>query len=93
MIYAGNKEALPAVEDVLEDRVELHPVANIRPSLDVENLGPAREEIHELFLKHVVMGDPFPWDLREGAKGVQLAELGLESWEKRAWVDVPELAM
>ena len=45
----------------------------------------------ELFLKHVVKDTPFRWDLREGAKGVQLAEKGLESWEKRAWVDVPEL--
>lgn len=46
----------------------------------------------ELFLKHVVKNDPFPWDLREGAKGVQLAEKGIESWEKRCWVDVPELS-
>jgi len=45
----------------------------------------------ELFLKHVVKDTPFPWDLREGAKGVQLAEKGLESWEKRCWIDVPEL--
>jgi predicted dehydrogenase len=45
----------------------------------------------ELFLKHVVKDEPFPWDLREGAKGVQLAEKGLESWEKRCWVDIPEL--
>ncbi|MBC7891683.1 MAG: Gfo/Idh/MocA family oxidoreductase [Sphingobacteriaceae bacterium] len=45
----------------------------------------------ELFLRHVVKDEPFPWTLREGAKGVQLAELGLESWEKRCWVDVPEL--
>ena len=45
----------------------------------------------ELFLKHVVKGEPFPWDLRAGAKGVQLAEKGLESWSKRCWVDVPEL--
>lgn len=45
----------------------------------------------ELFLKHVVKDDPFPWDLREGAKGVQLAEKGLESWAKRCWVDIPEL--
>ena len=41
----------------------------------------------ELFLRHVVKGEPFPWDLMEGAKGVQLAEKGLESWRKRAWVD------
>ncbi|MFT3949485.1 MAG: Gfo/Idh/MocA family oxidoreductase [Agriterribacter sp.] len=44
----------------------------------------------ELFLKHVVKGDPFPWDLYEGVKGVQLAEKGLESWEKRCWVDLKE---
>ncbi len=45
----------------------------------------------ELFLRHVVKDELFPWDLREGAKGVQLAEKGIESWEKRCWVDVPEL--
>jgi predicted dehydrogenase len=42
----------------------------------------------ELFLKHVVNDEPFPWSLLEGAKGVQLAEKGLESWAKRAWVEV-----
>jgi predicted dehydrogenase len=45
----------------------------------------------ELFLRHVVKDEPFPWSLLEGAKGVQLAEKGLESWAKRAWVDVPDL--
>lgn len=45
----------------------------------------------ELFLRHVVKGDPFPWNLQEGAKGVQLAEAGLESWQKRCWVDVKPL--
>jgi predicted dehydrogenase len=45
----------------------------------------------ELFLRHVVNNEPFPWTLLEGAKGVQLAEKGLESWEKRQWVTIPEL--
>jgi len=45
----------------------------------------------ELFLRHAVLDEPFPWDLKAGAKGVQLAELGYESWQKRAWLDVPEL--
>ncbi len=45
----------------------------------------------EMFLKHIVTDSPFPWDLKAGAKGVQLAEKGLESWEKRAWVDVEAL--
>ena len=45
----------------------------------------------EMFLKHVVVDAPFRWSLREGAKGVQLAELGLKSWELRQWVQVPAL--
>ena len=45
----------------------------------------------ELFLRHVVTGEPFPWTLFEGAKGVQLAELGLKSSAERRWVDVPAL--
>jgi len=45
----------------------------------------------ELFLRHVVLDEPFPWSLLEGAKGVQLAEKGLESWAHRAWVEVPPL--
>ncbi|MCX7824598.1 MAG: Gfo/Idh/MocA family oxidoreductase [Verrucomicrobiae bacterium] len=45
----------------------------------------------ELFLRHVVCNEPFRWNLLEGAKGVQLAEAGLESWAKRRWVTLPEL--
>ena len=45
----------------------------------------------ELFLRHVVRDEPFPWDLRDGARGVQLAEKGLESWSKRCWVDIPSI--
>ena len=45
----------------------------------------------ELFLRHVARDEPFPWSLLEGAKGVQLAEKGLESSRKRCWVDLPTL--
>jgi len=45
----------------------------------------------ELFLKHVVLDTPFKYNLMEGAKGVQLAEKGLESWAKRAWVNIEKL--
>ncbi len=45
----------------------------------------------ELFLKHVLLDTPFPWNLMEGAKGVQLAELGLESWKKKTWINIPEV--
>ena len=45
----------------------------------------------ELFLRHVVDGGEFRWNLLEGAKGVQLAELGLRSWAERRVLDVPPL--
>ncbi|MBL6644672.1 MAG: Gfo/Idh/MocA family oxidoreductase [Flavobacteriaceae bacterium] len=45
----------------------------------------------ELFLKHLVCDTPFPWNLLEGAKGVQLAEKGLESWAKKTWITIPDL--
>ncbi len=45
----------------------------------------------ELFLRHVAHDEPFRWNLLEGAKGLQLAEKGIESWKKRAWVDVEPL--
>jgi predicted dehydrogenase len=45
----------------------------------------------EAFIRHVCEDGPFPWSLIEGAKGVQLAELGLKSWEERRWMDVPKL--
>ncbi|WP_101845253.1 Gfo/Idh/MocA family protein [Halobacillus sp. Marseille-P3879] len=45
----------------------------------------------EMFLKHIDQGENFPWDLLEGAKGMQLAELGLKSSEKRCWLEVPSL--
>jgi predicted dehydrogenase len=48
----------------------------------------------EMFLRHVVdtaEDVPFPWDFVEGAKGVQLAELGLQSWREGRKLEVPEL--
>jgi predicted dehydrogenase len=45
----------------------------------------------ELFLRHVALNEPFRWTLREGAKGVQLAELGMKSWKEGKWVEVPKI--
>jgi len=45
----------------------------------------------ELYLRHVAGEGEFRWDLMEGARGVQLAELGLKSWKQRKWLDVPAL--
>ena len=45
----------------------------------------------EMFIRHVCEDAPFAWDLREGAKGVQLAEAGMQSWRERRWVDLDPL--
>ena len=45
----------------------------------------------EDFIRHVVADTPYKFTLRAGAKGVQLAELALQSWKERRWVDVPSL--
>jgi predicted dehydrogenase len=45
----------------------------------------------EMFIRHVCEDAPFRWTLVEGAKGVQLAELALQSWKERRWIDVPAL--
>ncbi len=46
----------------------------------------------EDFIRHVLAGTPWRHDLLEGAKGVQLAELAMQSWAERRWLDVPALA-
>lgn len=58
IIYAGNKDAREDVRKVLGQGIELQVVENLRPTLDKENLGPAREEIHEMFLEHVMQQAP-----------------------------------
>ncbi len=75
----------PDVESVADYRSDWERVAEPGPQVN------AFRAEWELFLRHVASGDPFPWDLLAGARGVQLAELGLESWRTRAWVTVPPL--
>ena len=58
---------------------------------DVETHDNAFKVEWELFLRHVAFGEPFRWTLLEGAKNVLLAEKTMESWRKRARVEVPVL--
>jgi hypothetical protein len=58
IIYAGNKDAAEDVRKVLGESIALQVVANLRPTLDKENLDPARDEIHEMFLEHVMQQAP-----------------------------------
>ena len=45
----------------------------------------------EHFIRHVAEEAPWTWTLAEGAKGVQLVEAALDSWQQRRWIDVPAL--
>jgi predicted dehydrogenase len=45
----------------------------------------------EGFIRHMYEDAPWKYSLLEGAKGVQLAELGLQSWHERRWIDIPDL--
>lgn len=58
VIYAGNKEAKDEIEKLLAGQVSLQTVANLRPVLERENLGPARDAIHDLFMEHVMQQAP-----------------------------------
>jgi len=58
VIFAGNIEARPEVKKILEKKVDLKLVENIRPVLEEENLRPAREMIHDLFMEHVMAQAP-----------------------------------
>lgn len=58
VIYAGNRDATEAVSEELGNTVELKIVDNLRPVLERENLGPARDIIHELFMEHVMAQAP-----------------------------------
>jgi uncharacterized protein (TIGR01319 family) len=58
IIYAGNKDAVPSIGATLGEKMDLRFVANLRPVLEREVLGPAREEIHNLFMEHVMAQAP-----------------------------------
>lgn len=58
VIFAGNRDAASSVQAVFDETVDLEIVDNVRPVLERENLGPARDAIHDLFLEHVMAHAP-----------------------------------
>lgn len=58
LIYAGNKDAGPLIAKVFDESIDLKIVENLRPVLERENLGPARDAIHDMFLEHVMAHAP-----------------------------------
>lgn len=58
LIYAGNKDVRPRIREILGEKTALTITENIRPVLERENLAPARNKIHDLFLEHVMAQAP-----------------------------------
>src|SRR6476646_6352972 len=58
LIYAGNKDVRPRIQEILGEKTALTITENIRPILERENLAPARNKIHDLFLEHVMAQAP-----------------------------------
>ncbi|MBN1434831.1 glutamate mutase L, partial [Candidatus Fermentibacterales bacterium] len=58
LVFCGNSDAVPFVRKVLHDSFELHVVENVRPGFEQTNQGPAREKIHELFMRNVMERAP-----------------------------------
>ena len=63
------------------------------PGHVAEAIGPVAQRTADIATLATPFRSDEEWNysLMEGAKGVQLADLGLESWQGRKWVDVPEL--
>ena len=58
IVYAGNKDLRPQIEELLKEGFALDMVDNIRPVLELENTEPARRAVHELFMEHVMSHAP-----------------------------------
>jgi uncharacterized protein (TIGR01319 family) len=58
VIYAGNNKAHAKITEILGDRTALIITENLRPTLEKENLMPARHKIHDIFLEHVMQQAP-----------------------------------
>lgn len=69
VIYAGNTDAHEIINDTLKEKTDLLLTENLRPTLDRENLGPARDKIHDLFMEHVMAQAPGYNKLMSWTKG------------------------
>ena len=58
VIYAGNKKATKEIKNTLGELTDLDITENIRPVLELENLKPSRDKIHDLFMEHVMQQAP-----------------------------------
>ncbi len=75
VIFAGNKEAVDEVKNTLSEKVGLIVTDNLRPKLETENLGPARDKIHDIFMEHVMQQAPGYNKLMEWTQGPDLKKV------------------
>jgi uncharacterized protein (TIGR01319 family) len=69
VIYAGNNKARDIIKNALGEKTDLIITDNLRPKLEYENLGPARDKIHDLFMEHVMAQAPGYNKLMSWVKG------------------------
>lgn len=58
IVFAGNKDVRESIKKILGKGYALKIVDNVRPTMEVENPGPARDAVHELFMEHVMSHAP-----------------------------------
>ncbi|MCK4312553.1 MAG: glutamate mutase L, partial [Candidatus Cloacimonetes bacterium] len=75
IIYAGNNKAQDIIKDILAEKTDLIITENLRPTLERENLGPARDKIHDLFMEHVMAQAPGYNKLMSWVKGSKEGKL------------------
>ncbi|MBN2017187.1 MAG: glutamate mutase L [Candidatus Cloacimonetes bacterium] len=69
LVYAGNKDAQSFIQSLFSEKFELYIVPNLRPTLQDENLPPAQEKIHQLFMDNVMEQAPGYGDLKKVVAG------------------------
>ena len=75
----------PDIPNLIDFRGGWKDVANGAPCDNAFRMG------WELYLRSLAEETHFLHDFWDGARGVQLAEIALQSWKERRWVDVPPL--
>ncbi len=98
VIFAGNTRAAGEIQKLLGGKVSLQIVDNLRPVLERENLGPARDAIHELFMEHVMAQAPgyaklmtwtdAPIMPTPGAMGLMIQAMGRRDGKNVVGVDI-----
>lgn len=58
IVFAGNKDVRDSIKKILGGGYALKIVDNVRPTMEIENTGPARDAVHSLFMEHVMSHAP-----------------------------------